>query len=469
MSRLRFAPDVIVDLTPLPARASRVPFNAVLQRLLRERFEPEASRRALEAFNARLGEPLLRPGAVDDGGFLVGEDVLFPEEGAWWWVLQQGDVRLSTQLPVDLVSYVADFLRTVSRTGDLDEARGDWPFDEKEWSDAFFTTEPPPVPWAEHSGPGIYRREHASVLICSRTTSVLVDPIPLQRRLSHIGSAPGNVSFGHLDAVAITHGHVDHWHLPSLLSYGPYREGGVLVPRVPRRSVLTMQDFARALETCQQPARAPAWGETVWVGDIRVDVLPFYGEQPVPDGPPLADGLRSWGNCYRFTTEDFSCVLLVDSGTDPDGRMEEVVARSCRELGPVDAVLSCQREFLAPFFGGLGHYWAALPWTRLRELYVDHLAGRLRSATAGPEGVASVCAAAGARYFLPYANGFEGVGRSISDVGWGLGEPSEAACGAAVREALARRGASTEVLDWAPGDVARFERGTLRLEKSPSI
>jgi hypothetical protein len=133
----------------------------------------------------------------------------------------------------------------------------------------------------------------------------------------------------------------------------------------------------------------------------------------------------------------------------------------------VDVVLACQREFLSPFFGGLSHYWATLSWDSLRRLYAEHQAGRLRSVTAGPGGIASLCVAAGARYFLPYANGFEGVGRGITDVGWGEGEPSEADCNVRVREELARRGSSTEVVDWKPGDVARFERGQLVLERGP--
>ncbi|MCY1003611.1 MBL fold metallo-hydrolase [Myxococcus sp. MISCRS1] len=461
---MRFAPDVILDLTPLPDRVGAVPFTELLDGLLREGFDPEGSRRVLEAAQARLGPRLLRPQGVDDGGFLVESPVLFPEQGAWWWVLQQGEERWRTRLAVEDVPAVAGFLRATALASTLEEVREAWPFDEAGWRDSLFAAGPPPAPWVEPSGPGIYRREHASVLIRSRTTSVLVDPIPLQRRMNHIGLAPGNLAHGPPDALAITHGHVDHWHVPSMLSHLTDASVPVLVPRVPRPNLLTMQDFAQVLGTCGQRALAPQWGETVHVGDIRVDVLPFYGEQPSPDGPPLAEGLRSWGNCYRFTTEDFSCLLLVDSGTDPEGRMEAVVERSRRELGPVDAVLSCQREFLSPFFGGLSHYWAALPWTRLRELYADHLAGRLRSATAGPAGVAQVCAAAGARWFLPYANGFEGVGRAIQDVGWGLGEPSEAACGAAVRDHLKVLGVGTKVLDWSPGDVARFERGELRLD-----
>ncbi|TQF17518.1 MBL fold metallo-hydrolase [Myxococcus llanfairpwllgwyngyllgogerychwyrndrobwllllantysiliogogogochensis] len=460
---MRFAPDVIMDLTPLPEGVGGVPFTELLHGLLREGFEPEGSRRLLEEARARLGG-LLRPEGVDDGGFLVEPSVLFPEQGEWWWVLQQGEARWHTRLAVADVAAVADFLRATALASTLDDVREAWPFDEAGWRDTLFAHVPHPTPWKEPSGPGIYRREHASVVIRSRTTSVLVDPIPLQRRMNHIGQAPGNLAPGRLGAVAITHGHVDHWHVPSLLSQLTDATVPVLVPQVPRPNLLTMQDFAQVLGTCGQHALAPRWGETVHVGDIRVDVLPFYGEQPAPEGPPLGEGLRSWGNCYRFTTEDFSCLLLVDSGTDPEGRMEAVVARSRRELGPVDVVLSCQREFLSPFFGGLSHYWAALPWARLRALYADHLGGRLRSATAGPSGVAEVCAAAGARWFMPYANGFEGVGSAIRDVGWGLGEPSEAACGAAVRDHLTALGADTRVLDWSPGDVARFERGELRLD-----
>jgi hypothetical protein len=274
------------------------------------------------------------------------------------------------------------------------------------------------------------------------------------------GPAPEPVS-----AVAITHGHVDHWHVPSLLAHLPRRDTPVIVPRVPCPSLLTFQDFEQTLRTCGQQALAPAWGETVRVGDIEVDILPFYGEQPVGVGTPLREGLRNWGNCYRFNTDDFSCLVLVDSGADPEGHMAQVVASSCRQRGPVDMVLACQREFLSPFFGGLSHYWAALPWARLQGLYRDYQEGRLQSGSAGPAGAAALCAAAQARSFLAYANGFEGVGRPITDVGWGEGEPSEAQCNAVMREELSRLGASTLVLEGCPGDVARFERGQWVLAK----
>lgn len=461
---MHFVPNLRVDLVPLPDLGG-VPFDELLKGMLGVGFEPRATRALLEEANARLAVPALRPQGVEDGGYLVTEQVLFPQESTWWMVLQEGEARWSTPLPEDAILPVADFLRQATRNVSLEALRAAWPFDDESWQERLFTAAPPGPRWPETSAPGLYRREHASLFIRSRTTGILVDPIGLQRRLPHMELAPLFPAPLPVDAVAITHSHVDHWHVPSLLAHLPGHGTPVLVPRVPRPSLLTFQDFAQVLRACGQQVLAPAWGETVRVGDIEVDILPFYGEQPVGEGPPVREGLRNWGNCYRFTTEDFSCLLLVDSGSDPEGHMAQVVADSCRRRGPVDVVLACQREFLSPFFGGLSHYWAALPWARLQQLYRDYQEGRLRSGTAGPAGAAALCAAAQARYFLAYANGFEGVGNPITDVGWGEGEPSEAHCNALMREELARLGASTQVLEGRPGEVLRFERGQRVLEE----
>ncbi len=455
---MHFIPNLRVDLVPLPDLGG-VPFDNLLKGMLRVGFEPKATRTLLEEASAQLPAPALRPQGVEDGGWLVEEHVLFPQASTWWMVLQEGEARWSTPLPEESVLPVADFLRAATWSESLEAIRQAWPFDEESWQERLFTTAPHGPRWPVTARPGIYRREHACLFIRSRTTGILVDPIGLQRRLPHMEEVPAGPAADPVSAVLITHGHVDHWHVPSLLAQLPGHDTPVIVPRVPRPSLLTFQNFEQALRTCGQQVQAPAWGETVRVGDIEIDILPFYGEQPVGAGDPLREGLRNWGNCYRFNTEDFSCLILVDSGADPAGRMEQVVADSLRRRGPVDVVLACQREFLSPFFGGLSHYWAALPWARLQQLYRDYQEGRLRSGTAGPMGAAALCAAAQARSFLAYANGFEGAGRPITDVGWGEGEPSEAQCNAQMREELARLGASTQVLEGCPGDAVHFERG----------
>jgi L-ascorbate metabolism protein UlaG (beta-lactamase superfamily) len=456
--------DFIVDLVSLPDLGG-IPFGEVLEGMVRADLEPRATRELLERANARLAAPVLRPKGVEDGGYLVEERVLFPETSSWWVVFQEGEERLSTALPEEEVRRVADFFRVATHARTRREVREAWPFDEEAWREKLVVSLPSQTEWPEPEGPGIYRREHASLLIRSRTTGLLVDPIGLQRRLPNMRQAPHSSRLDAVDAVAITHGHVDHWHVPSLLAQLARPDLPVLVPRVPRPSLLTFQDFAATLRACGQTVQAPAWGETVRVGDLEIDILPFRGEQPTREGPRLREGLRNWGNCYRINTEDFSCVLLVDSGVDPEGGVAEVLAESCRRRGPVDVVLSCQREFQSPFFGGLSHYWAALPWERLRALHGELLRGQLPSTTAGVQGTVEACAVAKARYFLAYANGFEGVGRPITDIGWGLGEPSEASSNARLREELARQGLGTQVLEWCPGDVARMERGQVTLSR----
>ncbi|NBD12959.1 MBL fold metallo-hydrolase [Corallococcus silvisoli] len=441
--------------------------GGVLQRLLQSEFDPRKSRAVLERMNGRVASPVLRPQCVGDGGMVLEEEALFPEQGAWQLQFHAPEAAWHTEVPPDVLPSIAHFLRLATHGEELQGLREAWPFLEEEGLGLLHLTPAPRVCWPTPDTPGIYRREHASLLIRSRTTSILVDPVSLDRRMPQMSEAPVHLPSQGVDAVAITHGHGDHWHLPSLLTHLATPDTPVLVPRLPRISLLTPQHFEASLRACGQAVLTPAWGETVKVGDIEIDILPFYGEQPAREGPPLKAGLRNWGNCYRFTTEDFSCVLLVDGGTDPEGSMDRVMAESHARRGPVDVLLACQREFPSPFFGGLSDIWAALPWEQLQGLYLDYVAGRMKNTTAGITGIADACGIARARYFLAYANGFQGLGRPILDIGWGSREPSEATSNARLREQLAARALPTQVPEWCPGDVARFSRGQLLLERLP--
>ncbi|MDY7230455.1 MBL fold metallo-hydrolase [Hyalangium rubrum] len=442
--------------------------GGVLHRLLQAKFEPRGCRAVLERMNGRVTRPVLRPQCVDDGGMVIDDSALFPEPGPWQLDFQAPEAKWNSELPADVLPAIAHFLRLATHTEDVQGLREVWPFQEEDALELLRPTPPPEVRWPVPDKPGIYRREHASLLLRSRTTSILVDPVSLDRRMPYMSEAPVHLPSQGVDAVVITHGHGDHWHLPSLLTHLATPDVPVLVPRMPRISLLSPQHFEASLRACGQNVLAPAWGETVKVGDIEIDILPFYGEQPAREGPALKPGLRNWGNCYRFTTEDFSCVLLVDGGTDPAGSMEHVLASSFARRGPVDVLLACQREFQSPFFGGLSDIWAALPWAQLCGLHEDYQRGQLKNTTAGTQGIAEACGAAGSRYFLAYANGFQGVGKPITDIGWGSGEPSEAACNGLLREQLKRRNITTEVPEWSPGDAACFSRGQLSLER-PSL
>src|SRR5262249_45019335 len=148
---------------------------------------------------------------------------------------------------------------------------------------------------------------------------------------TNFGRSPGERVHLAVDGVFITHLHGDHWSLPSIMRSAPAADTPVVVPRVPAPSLLTTQDPIHSLRLTGQRVESRAWSSKVTVGDIEVDVLPFYGEQPVRDAPGLESPLRNWGNCYRFNAPEFSLLILVDSGVDWGGTMVEVIRRSTEE------------------------------------------------------------------------------------------------------------------------------------------
>ena len=311
-----------------------------------------------------------------------------------------------------------------------------------------------PAPWPAAERPGLYRREHASLLIRSRTSAILLDPLAELEGALELSGVPRGMASDQLAAIAITHSHRDHWHLPSILAAAGAAEVPVLVPRLLRPNLLCTIDFEAELASVGQRAIGAAWGSTHLLGDIEVDVLPFRGEQPTRARPGPAPELRNQGNCYRFTTEDFSVVVMVDAGFEPDGSILEVLERSRRERGPPDVLLACLREFSGPFFSGLPYDWLTLERPTLSELSRRELEGGLPSVTAGPVGWAQACAVSKARAFLPYAHGFSGLGRPIVDSGWGLGEASEAALLGRLAAEVGRLGCGVELQSWNPGDAA---------------
>jgi len=321
---------------------------------------------------------------------------------------------------------------------------------------------PPEERWPEIDAPGIYRREHASLVIRSKTTTLLVDPICFWRQYHHLWRAPTNFGVDAFDGILITHGHADHYNIPSILYYAQGKDTPVVVPRVPRVNGMSPVDMQRALAMFGQSAIAPQWHSTLRIGDIAVDILPFYGEQPTRDAPGSNPAVRNWGNCYRVTTPEFSALILADSGTYPAGTMSDVLKASVRRRGPADALLCSLPRFLSPFFLGLDDYYTYLPFSRLQELFQLLLDGTLPSVTPGAEGAVASCEAACARYYLPYGNGFRGVGEPVLDVS-GDGQPSEAALLDEMRASLSRRGVATDPLPWNTGDAVHFADGRASL------
>ncbi|MCC6994177.1 MAG: MBL fold metallo-hydrolase [Deltaproteobacteria bacterium] len=444
-----------------------MPYRRILARWLEADYQPAACRAALEAVIAELQLPdrFFDLEAFRHGG-VVGTDALLLEAYAQaGWELQlvsrEPALKRALELPASRVPAVGALIRALVGPG------GDPSLLAAELAELLGPGLPALAPpaaaprWPEIGRPGIYRREHASLVISSRTSCLVVDPLALAvgRFPAALSQSPTNLGLRRPDAILITHVHGDHWHLPSVLRYATDRDVPVVVPQVPAVSILTQEDPAEVLGLVGQCVRADGWDSSFAAGDIEVDILPFFGEQPTHDPPGPDPAIRNWGNCYRVNTPEFSVLVLVDSGADPAGDMLDVVEQSVRARGPVDVVLSCMQDFPSPFFAGVAHEFITLPFAQQRHLFQVMRRGQLPSATAGPLGAVQLCARAQAAHYLTYANGFSGLGVP-NGLDWGAGAPEPGAI-VILGQLLAGQGVRTQARSWNPGDIALLDAGRL--------
>jgi L-ascorbate metabolism protein UlaG (beta-lactamase superfamily) len=297
----------------------------------------------------------------------------------------------------------------------------------------------------------VYRLQHASLLYRSRTTGILVDP------QLHSSFRPTDLADdltrpqleGLVDAIVISHSHNDHWNLGTLLGFP--RDLPIIVPAVPRGSIVC-PDFKAQLEQLGfTSVIVRQWFDPpVEIGDIKVHVLPFYGEQPLLDEAPRDPVLYSWGNTYAIETADYTSWFLIDTGADRRGSMIDVARAVVERLGPIDLVmgnLGVFRPSSPRYITAGGHYWLALTADQLRRF----ASMRDHALTLGPAGIAHVCRTVRAARFLPYANWWGplgGAGAIAADAAAG----EEARQLGVLSEHLGALGARTEVVPWRIGD-----------------
>ena len=193
--------------------------------------------------------------------------------------------------------------------------------------------------------------------------------------------------------------------------------------------------------------------------DVRIEAMPFFGEQPTRDAPGPPANVRNWGATYWIETADLRIAVLADAGADPAGDIADAVLAVAKRRGPPDVVTACLRAFPSPVYGGLSLDWLTLDVDRLRDLCRLHHEGRLPPVTLGPAGLARVALGCGARWVAPH--GVPDARGIISDIGWGEGEASEEAASREVQRELRALGAPARVLRWQVGDRAKLDAAGL--------
>jgi len=305
---------------------------------------------------------------------------------------------------------------------------------------------PPPLLRTETVGhPGVTRLQHAGLLYRGRDAGILVDPH------FHSSYEPKTLTEnllrsqfeGLVDAILISHSHGDHFHLPTLMTFPANTL--IVVPKVPRATMLC-PDLAATLRSAgfTRVVTLGWYDRPLWVGDLEVHALPFYGEQPLLSEAPRHPDLRNHGNTYVVRHNSYTSWFLIDSGNDWMGSMAQVAHEVKARFGRIDLLLSNLQEFAVSepmYITGGGHYWLALKPDQLRRF--TSMAKDL--ITLGPSGVAEICHIVQARQFLPYAHWWGEIG--------GPPDPDEQFLMEQLRSSLAALGAKTKLLPWHIGDT----------------
>ncbi len=323
------------------------------------------------------------------------------------------------------------------------------------------------LPLAASSQPAVYRLQHASLLYRSRTTGVIVDP--------HLQSTYNPLSGDDIlrrdlgdkvDGILISHSHLDHFWLPSLMMFD--RNTPIVVPKVPVGTLVCMDMKQKLLEVGFTNVIAHDWySDPILIGDVEISVLPFYGEQPLRYEQPRDPHLRNWGNTYVVRCDGYTSWFLIDTGIDHSGSMIDVADYVRATFGKVDFLLSNLREFCvcSPTYINGGLNWLALTASQMKrfsQMKRDCL-------TLGPANVAEICKRVDARFYLPYAHWWGRLGH-IADSA--LDSPGQDECGliAALRSSLSAEGSSTKIVPWKIGEGfdGSGEKGLITLGRHSS-
>ncbi len=224
---------------------------------------------------------------------------------------------------------------------------------------------------------------HTSVLMQSRRSAVLTDPI-LMRPLGSPKRA-FDVFRLRLGAICCTHSHWDHCNLQTLMWFD--KNTPVLIPEVRRPSGFNppIADSLRRIGFTD--IRELRLWTPVRIDDIEIVPVPFHGEQDEP-------GAEIDHYTYLLKTDGLSVYGGVDCFRDDAGDMRPVLEQVGRLYRPDVAFLPVSRVVYHYKHGGVNAFCRYLDRSRLDASF---------QYTAGPDDAAAWSALLGARAVTPYA------------------------------------------------------------------
>jgi anaerobic magnesium-protoporphyrin IX monomethyl ester cyclase len=182
---------------------------------------------------------------------------------------------------------------------------------------------------------------HNTVVVRAGTRRIIVDPFFLPGAACGAQYLPLRPhDLGPVDAILITHSHPDHFDLPSLMRFG--RNALIIVPEVPRESLLSIDMRLRLNEVGFTNVVALRWGERYVIADAEIFVLPFHGEQP-SSGHVLHPEVRNQGSVYVVRGPRLTAGFVADAGRDMLGSVSDVAKQWAREFGGIDLLFAGYR------------------------------------------------------------------------------------------------------------------------------
>lgn len=241
-----------------------------------------------------------------------------------------------------------------------------------------------PNPFAEaNDRPRVTFMGHTSIMVQSRETSVLTDP--LFRVTLGVPPIAFETTRLKLGAICCTHSHWDHCDLATLLQFN--KRTPIVIPRVRKPTAFNPPMVqALALLGFSDIRELDVW-DTMNIGDIEMMAVPFHGEQDEPDAE--IDHYT-----YVFRTRGLCVYGGVDAYRDTFGEMLPALERVRRDWAPDLAFLPISRMTYAWRHGGVNGFCR----------YVDtDLLDQWFQYTAGAAQAIEWARALGVRRVVPYA------------------------------------------------------------------